>query len=78
MPPKDINYFLAKAVVSSQFRKLLVDDPAAAISEFAEDYELNLTSKEREVITSIKASNLAEFSQKIESSGIMDSKGPER
>ena len=80
MPEEDINKLLAGAVVNEKMRKLLLDglpfEAIATLGRVYPDFQINLTSKEADLLKSIKADTLQEFAQRYRDR--IKPTGPER
>jgi hypothetical protein len=67
-PSSAINRLLAAAVVNKTFRDLLLGDPVQALTQGYGGESFSLTAKERNLVLSIQADNLRDFSLQILSS----------
>jgi hypothetical protein len=62
---KGLNRLIAAAVINSQFCDVLLKDPEKAVKNgFSGEY-FSLDHKEKSILFSIKASNLAEFAMQV-------------
>ena len=59
----DLSRLLAAAVVSRQFRQLLLSEPARAISQGYGGESFTLSAEEYHLVTSARAASLPEFAQ---------------
>jgi hypothetical protein len=62
---REINRLLAAAVVSSNFRKLLLSDPMQAIQSGYAGEKFNLSEDELNIILSIQSISLTDFAAQL-------------
>lgn len=58
-----LNHLLAAAVVSRQFREMLLEDPEAALQKGYLGEQFELSHEEREHLTSTRAQSLADLAR---------------
>ena len=56
---------LTAAVINQQFRNLLLDDPNQAVSRGFNGESFNLSSKEKDELSSLKGLSLADFASQL-------------
>jgi hypothetical protein len=61
----EMNRMLAAAVVSHQFCRLLIDDPASALQNGYQGKTFLLSEEERALILSIRADSLADLAREL-------------
>lgn len=64
-PSRELNRLVAAAVVSQRFRRTLLSEPMYALSTGYRGELFRLTSSERALVLSIRASSLEEFASKL-------------
>ncbi len=62
---RGLNHLLAAAVVSRQFREMLLQDPEAALQRGYLGEKFELSHEERERLTSVRARSLADLVRTI-------------
>lgn len=62
---RGLNHLLAAAVVSRQFREMLLQDPEAALQRGYLGEKFELSHEEREQLTSVRARSLADLVRTI-------------
>ena len=62
---RGLNHLLAAAVVSRQFREMLLQDPEAALERGYLGEKFELSHEERERLTSVRARSLADLVRTI-------------
>jgi len=60
-----LHRLFAAAVVSDQFRKVLLSEPELALAGGYLGQTFTLTDKERTIIKNVRAENLTDFAQKV-------------
>jgi len=63
--PSGLRRLLAAAVVSDQFRQVLLSEPEVAMAGGYLGQPFILTDKERTIIRNVRAKNLTDFAQKV-------------
>ena len=61
----DLNYLFAAAVVSRQFRKMLLEDPESALQRGYLGEQFELSREEHDRIISSRVTSLADLARKI-------------
>ncbi|MGQ9599546.1 MAG: hypothetical protein ACUVWZ_09025 [Anaerolineae bacterium] len=65
MKHKALNQLLCAAMVNTQFREILLRDPAQAIATGYLDHSFSLTREERELVLGIQAQQLEDFAAQV-------------
>lgn len=65
MESSGLRRLLAAAVVNSQFREALLNEPELAVASGYLGQPFSLTDQEKAVISNLRAKNLTDFAQKV-------------
>lgn len=61
----DLNRLLSAAVVNRRFRRRLLQSPQMAVAEGYDGYSFDLSSRELEVVYTVRAVSLADFARQL-------------
>lgn len=65
-PQQELSRLLTAAVISSQFRKMLLTNPAKAISSGYGGESFQIPGEEKKRLSAIQATNLADFAKQAQ------------